>query len=396
MNKKIVVIETLTTGTGFNLFYQNREDNFYLLTNDPQKYREIRRAKIPGNLAVIPVDTTNESSLVEVIKQRITKPDAVLSLSDSTVEIAAKVASHFGCCQNKSKTLKLCRDKFALRNYLSNCGIQTIEHALLSGELLDDHRDYPYILKPNSGTGSKGVLLANNFTELKRNYALLKSRYSEILLERFVRGPLISNEVFVSNGEVKSLGISSRILGNFPYFVEEGVAFPMNIGSLEKDVICLSKQILQALDYRHGPVHIEYILSTTGPVLVEVNPRLGGGPIGNMLLHCLSGNIYQAICREFLGEPGDIQKIKVIKDKGMAVLLVGASKAGIVNELDISEMLDYPGISKVEKLVHVGTKVRLAKDYTDELVRIYAVGKSSEEAFYRALAAKNALNLTIV
>lgn len=68
MNTVTIVIETVTTGTGFNIFYQNMRQLFYLFTKKPGKYSEVRNKQIPANVTVVEVDTTNEKAVCAKIK----------------------------------------------------------------------------------------------------------------------------------------------------------------------------------------------------------------------------------------------------------------------------------------------------------------------------------------
>ncbi|QCQ03139.1 ATP-grasp domain-containing protein [Ligilactobacillus animalis] len=394
MDKKVIVIETVTTGTGFNLFYQNTELDFYLFTKRPEKYHELKYKQAPPNVTVITVDTTNEEAIKEKIELLGIRPHAIFSLSDGFVEIACRVAYDFGCVANDPELIALCRNKQALRDRLQKMGIKTPEHHLLPAKLTNTYKNYPYIVKPNSGTGSMGVLIAHDFAELEQCHARLKPQYSEILLEEMLLGPLISHEVFVSNGKVLDLGLTSRVLSDFPYFVELGCSFPMDIGPNKAEVFQTSKQILEKLGYQHGPVHIEYILTATGPVLVEINPRLAGGPIGNMLLYCLQENIYHSICQEYLTGKGATE-FNLQAEHGMAVVSVFATVEGVLAGLELDLAKKYPGIVKIEILKVIGDKLALAHDYSGEILRVYATGKNSEEAYYRALAAKNAVKIQL-
>ena len=368
MNTVTIVIETLTTGTGFNIFYQNMGQLFYLFTKKPGKYLEVRNKQIPDNVTVVEVDTTNEKTVYTKIKDLGLKPSAIFSLSDGFVEIACRVACNFGCVANDPELIALCRNKQASRDRLQKMGVKTPEHYLLPAKLTDTYKNYPYIVKPNSGTGSMGVLIAHDFAELKQCHACLKPQHSEILIEEFLLGPLISNEVFVSEGKV--------------------------LGPNKDEVFQTSKQILEKLGYQHGPVHIEYILTAKGPVLVEINPRLAGGPIGNMLLYCLQENIYQSICQEYLtGKRAT--KFNLQAGHGMAVVSVFATEEGILAGLELNLAKKYPGVVKIEVLKVISDKLTLAHDYSGEVLRVYAIGKTSEEAYYRALAAKNAVKIQL-
>ncbi|MDE7023908.1 MAG: hypothetical protein K2O72_06935, partial [Ligilactobacillus sp.] len=72
-----------------------------------------------------------------------------------------------------------------------------------------------------------------------------------------------------------------------------------------------------------------------------------------------------------------------------------ATVEGVLAGLELDLAKKYPGIVKIEILKVIGDKLALAHDYSGEILRVYATGKTSEEAYYRALAAKNAVKIQL-
>lgn len=113
-----------------------------------------------------------------------------------------------------------------------------------------------------------------------------------------------------------------------------------------------------------------------------------------MLLYCLQENIYQSICQEYLtGKRAT--KFNLQAGHGMAVVSVFATEEGILAGLELNLAKKYPGVVKIEVLKVISDKLTLAHDYSGEVLRVYAIGKTSEEAYYRALAAKNAVKIQL-
>ncbi len=101
-----------------------------------------------------------------------------------------------------------------------------------------------------------------------------------VLVEQFLTGPEYSVEVLT--GCV--VGITRKWLGPQPYFIEIGHDFPAPLTPAGYEAISSAALAgLRALGLNSGGTHVELRLTATGPVIVEVNPRLAGGMITRMV-----------------------------------------------------------------------------------------------------------------
>lgn len=207
---------------------------------------------------------------------------------------------------------------------------------------------------------------------------------------------LVKNKINETSITYFGLLKNNRTMSNFPYFAETSCSFPMKLPvRLERKVLEQSKLISNKLNIRHGPLHIEYILSSQGPVLVEVNPRLGGGPIGPMIEGCLKHSLYQSIVREMLGETFNDNDLEKNEDIANAAVLVYADKPGKIIAVDSKMAENYPGVQDISIFANQGTRIDRIGDYSSEVARIYTTAENSELAFYRGFTARNAINVKI-
>ena len=112
--------------------------------------------------------------------------------------------------------------------------------------------------------------------------ALLDQNISKVddgvLIEAFVAGLEYSVELF--NG--CSVGVTRKHLGPPPFFVEVGHDFPAP-GPESLQLARYAERAAAALGHVGGPGHVEIKLGTPIPCIVEINPRLAGGMIPELV-----------------------------------------------------------------------------------------------------------------
>lgn len=124
-----------------------------------------------------------------------------------------------------------------------------------------------------------------------------------VLAEEFLVGPLVSVEAITYKGKTTILGITNRTLGSLPYFVEVSYSAPVNLGiNFDSELKSIAQKLLGSLEVDYGAAHIEYILTKNGPILVEINPRLGGGMIEPMISESFNDDIYIPLMDIALGK----------------------------------------------------------------------------------------------
>lgn len=144
----------------------------------------------------------------------------------------------------------------------------------------------PVVLKPTVDGGSTGVRLCRNADEVAEHTAhLLGGEYiwrssPMILVEEFAQGP--HYEADIMGDEVIAIGTGD--FGPPPYFVYREWAYPALLTDDEHErIVNVSLSCLRALDLGWGPTNIELRWTKRGPVVIEVNPRMGGTPVPQLV-----------------------------------------------------------------------------------------------------------------
>lgn len=224
-----------------------------------------------------------------VIAKDLGDVSGVLCWDEGLVLPAARLAEALGLPGPATAAVAACRDKHATRAALAAAGVAqpesvlvgSVEQALAAAERIG----YPVVLKPRALAASLGVVRVDTPAELAANFAFARdttvpgapSYDVSVLVERFADGPEISVDSVVHAGRVTPMVLARKELGYPPYFEEVGhlvdAADPL---LADEELHAVLQRIHDALGFADGVTHAELRLTADGPMLIEVNARLGG------------------------------------------------------------------------------------------------------------------------
>ena len=142
------------------------------------------------------------------------------------------------------------------------------------------------------------------------------------------------------------------------------------------------------MGFDRGIGHTEFIFSHQGPVLVEINPRIGGGALGTLMSRALDVDIYEQIIRVALGEAPNIPQRKTCG--AVFQFLYPESSGRLVDVRNVQVAKNYPGmINLTIKENAIGTIVGPAEDWRGNFGIAIATGENlgvAENNLYAALS----------
>ncbi|GAB3260441.1 ATP-grasp domain-containing protein [Chitinimonas naiadis] len=245
---------------------------------------------------------------------------AVLSTLQMCTLPAAEAARLAGLRGTRVEGIRNARDKPQCRRLLAAIGIPSVAHAVVRdtqqalAEL--EHIGYPAIIKPITGLGKclttivhKPEDVAPHFDQAVAGHSALASGLQqdvglEFLVESLAEGPLYSIEVGIGDhDEWMPLAIVRRKTARHNPVLELGSTMPSGLSDAQQqEAADYARRVAQALGLGIGLFHVEFIYTAQGPRLVEVNPRIAGGSIPD-LIHTATGvNLFEVLLRIFLGE----------------------------------------------------------------------------------------------
>ncbi|WP_250404596.1 ATP-grasp domain-containing protein [Streptomyces cellostaticus] len=293
----LLLVESNTTGTGRQFARQARALGIQpvLLCTDPGRYPYVAE----DDLRAVVVDTADDAAVLTTARRlRQQAPIAgVTSSSDYYVATAAATARALGLPGPDADAVRECRDKGRQRQRLREADVAVPRHERVRGageaRTAADRIGYPVVLKPVQGSGSLGVRLCADAEEVSAHAAALASAAvnergvavpCDILVEEYLRGAEYSVEVFGCTAVV----VVAKHLGPLPDFVELGHDVPAPVpeaaAALLRDQ---AVRAVKALGLGWGAAHVELRMDGGDVRVVEVNPRLAGGMIPELVRHAL-------------------------------------------------------------------------------------------------------------
>ncbi|RKT83964.1 Biotin carboxylase [Saccharopolyspora antimicrobica] len=323
-----------------------------LLTADRSVYRHELGTLPDDALTVIDVDTFDETATRRALAAL---PDLVglLNTTDTWSVPAADLAAEFGLPGPDPAAVRLLRDKYQVRELLHRRGLSrsgAVRVAPSPGSADEVVRavGLPAVLKDSSGTSSRNVWIVQDEEALRRTLdeAAQQQFMGELFAEAFLAGPLYSAETLSWDGVTRLLGVLSRQTSRQPAVREEAAAFPVALPQAESNAIeQWVGDVLNAAGHRSGFAHVEFVLTTEGPELVEINRRIGGALVGEVMCRSLGTNVYTAMVEEALGRRPRLMDAPLDHSgPAHAFVLVYADRPGVLKDWHgLDELAAFPG-----------------------------------------------------
>jgi biotin carboxylase len=297
----IIFIEANATGTTFEAMRAARDLGFsnIFVTMDREFYGTLPDNPLEMADVVIDSDTYNASEVLRAV--RCIDAKAVIAFDDYHLLVAAMCAMALGLPHADIPGLVSARYKDLAREctrHLPGAVRSQIISDMTLHEINLDTFPYPVVIKPLDESGSVSVRLCSKPAEVVatfeewRHHKVNVRRYKplrDLLMEEYVEGEEYSCELFwdkASDGW-RIAGITKKLLGPPPYFVECGHLFPAPLAAALR--VTIEERVLSwlsAVGLRCGAAHVEFRLKGDNPYLIEINPRLPGGHITELVRWC--------------------------------------------------------------------------------------------------------------
>lgn len=332
----------------------------------------------------IQVDTDNQDALIrECARLRATYDVAGITSAEETVyATVGKLCRHFDLPGPNPTSVERCCDKFTQRQLLAAAGVP-IPAYRLAANATDVERaaaeiGLPVILKPAVGRGSSGVRLCRNVDELAQHTAhLLGGKHifrssPRMLVEEFAQGPYYCAHIMGN----ELIAIAAAVFGPPPHFVFREGNFPATLTVEEhRRIADVAMSCLRALDLDWGPTNIELRSTKRGAVVIEVNPRISGGPHS---VHAAYGiDLITEHIKLVIGDELDLRR-KRSHTAAWRSLIPDCD--GVLDWVDGDDRAAaVPGVSEVK--LHVEPKAPIVRkgDYRDSIGYVMAASPSRSQ-----------------
>lgn len=399
----LAFIESNTTGTGRSFARMAALQGFQpvLLAKDHARYSYSSE----DWLRVIRVNTQNTEAVLKVCRYLTDDRGlaGVTSSSEYFIEMAGEIAGQLLLPGPNPEAVRACRDKLAQRIRLRDAGVGipefiSVDSPNAAGEAAEA-LGVPVVLKPASGSGSVGVKMCERLSEVREHASvLLQQKVNErgllmparILVEEMVQGPEYSVEAF---GQ-RVVGITQKHLGPLPHFVEVGHDFPAPLPAEKESAIRdATMRALDALGLSWGPSHCELRLTERGVKIIEVNPRLAGGYIPELVRLGFGIDMIAETIKLVVGRHSSLEKTT---DLHSSIRFIIPDREGVLIKVDnLINAERLSGIAEAKLYASIGDSMRCHGDFRSRVGHVIAIAKSAEASSAIAEEALGMIRLTI-
>lgn len=320
------------------------------------------------------ISTVDTSAILNAAKQH--KIDSIMTLAtDMPMQSVAVVCREMGLVGISEATALQATNKAIMRDTLNKCHVpipiyyRVKEKKNFYSAVKELKRQCrSCIVKPADNSGSRGVILLNESSDLDKayEYAMHYSRSGEIMVEEFMEGPEVSVETLAVDGNIQVIQITDKLTTGAPYFVEMGHSQPSTLSEETKQRIAsVAVAANRAIGIRNGPSHTEIRVTNDGPKIVELGARLGGDCIATHLVPLSTGvDMVECCIRIALGEKPNLE---AKWEKGAAIRYLD-NKIGTICAINgIDDAESVPGIVQVSIVHNTGEYIEQVKCSNDRL-----------------------------
>jgi biotin carboxylase len=341
--------------------------------------------------------------LAKIIKEKIGTPDGILTFNDSALVQTAQLAKLLGLNFIDVETAKKAVNKISQRKLFEESGIPVPNWREVSSS--KDVKQYykewgKLVIKPADRSASAGVYLIRDENEINYAYSEAKreSFTKTVYVEEYVEGPEISIESIVIDGIQKVIAITDKITTDGPTFIELGHSIPSSHPEhLLQQAVQIALKACESLGIRNGACHTEIKLTDNGPVLIEVNPRLPGDCIVDLIQIAYGINLYKIYGKMAMGEKINEYELIPSKNQAAAIRFHPSLEGKVLLNAKSNLLDDYPEwLHELSVIQEIGEEMPALNSNAGRIAYAIVSGRDSKEAVNNAQKAIESIELTTV
>ncbi|KUN29518.1 hypothetical protein AQJ23_01765 [Streptomyces antibioticus] len=331
---------------------------------------------------------------------------AVVPGLEYAVPATAALAEKLGLPGATETAAQALRDKVRLREVSGAGGVRNPRWREVHGpaDIVEFAGDGPVVVKPANRQASVGVQLLDSVdaataaqawerTSSAAEYEQVPDRQLawRFLAEERLQGPEYSVEALVQRGDIIFENITAKTVIPGPYPVELGHLLP---APLDRDTQTAFETAMRALvaatGFQTGILHAEWILTESGPALVECAGRCPGDYLIDLVDLAYGTRIRLTLIDLLAGRtvalPGSARQTSAIR-------FLAAEPGTVTKVAGLDTAQELPGVEVAEVDVEAGQEVRPWASSWDRAGHVIATGPDADTTRQRVLDADAAIRI---
>jgi biotin carboxylase len=346
------------------------------------------------------INIVDEEACLDFAKKK--NIDGVLTAAtDYSILSMSRIARDLHLPGINYESAKMIKNKAIVRKVLFDAQADDTGYSYEIGSLseamaLADKIDYPRMVKPVDGSGSRGASRVDcSETFVKAcEYAMNGSISHRAVAEPFVEGREYGVESFVNQGDIHVLAIMQKDMTKPPYYAELGHAIPSGLTEeLETKIRNCVITAIKALNINHGSVNMDLLINGNEVHIIDIGARMGGNLIGSHIIPLGTGIEYM---RNMIGAAvGDSVDFRPTKSPTAVATKLLALTPGKITYLP-----DFTTISSdynvlIKHHLHIGDIINEYHTNLDGCGYVVASDTDVIKALNKAQTAKDAIDRLI-
>ncbi|WP_238427029.1 ATP-grasp domain-containing protein, partial [Streptomyces adustus] len=331
---------------------------------------------------------------------------AVVPGLEYAVPAAAALAEKLGLPGATGTAAQALRDKVRLREVSAAGGVRNPRWREVHGpaDILDFADGGAVVVKPANRQASVGVQLLDSVDATTAAQAWERTssaaEYEQVpdrplawrfLAEERLHGPEYSVEALVRQGEIVFENVTAKTVVPGPYPVELGHLLPAPLDEdIQSAFAAAIRALVAATGFETGILHAEWILTESGPTLVECAGRCPGDYLIDLIDLAYGTRIRLTLIDLLAGRPVDLPR----SARQTSAIRFLAAEPGTVSEVSgVDSARRLPGVQVAEVDVQAGQEVRPWASSWDRAGHVIATGPDAHTTRRRVLDADAAIRI---
>jgi biotin carboxylase len=265
----------------------------------------------------------NETLLEILINMEVV---AVVAGCETGVYLADYLTNELEISGNPLATTESRRHKHTMQKALEDKGLKYIPSILITkveqiNKLIDSLEEVDYVVKPVNSAATDGVILTHGHIGVK--HALENSAWNKkndlgeknlgFIIQPFISGKEYVVDLVAFNGKyiIASVCEYNKIARNGGSFVYDSLNVLDPFQKEFEPLLNYAVEAANALDVQVGPIHMEIIWSSFGPVMIEAGSRLHGGIAPKLFSETYKPNLLELSVQSYLSETPNVRNNRV-------------------------------------------------------------------------------------
>nr|AGS49340.1 cysteine synthase [uncultured bacterium esnapd2] len=403
----LAFVESNTTGTGMAAIGIARRLGYepIFLTGKPDRYPGLPET----GCRVLRCDTGDPGALAAALDSQVPRRriSAVTTTSEFSLSTAARLAAELGLPAERPEVIDGCRNKAALRHRLDQAGLPQPLWVLVDNvwevAAAVDKVGLPCVVKPVDESGSTGVVRCDTTEQaLDAVEAVLAVRTNVrgmprargALIESYVDGLEYSVEMFAVDGDHELVALVRKSVTGEPNFVESRHIVPASVPEeAARRVAAVVRDALRAAGLTRGASHTEVKITESGPVIIEINPRLAGGMIPELIRLASGVDLLEQQVRQACGLPVTLPSGM---DSFAGIQFLTTPDTGVLTEVSgVEQAQAVAGVQQVTVTAKPGREVAPPVDAYGRLGYVIATAPNREDLIDVLATASQSIHFTV-